>query len=366
MSQGFSDERNLAECRNSLAATPAEGHIWKICVDTGGTFTDCLARDPAGEWHQAKVLSSSTLRATVEETAACNRVRITAAWRGPGDFVRAFRFRILAEHGGSEADSPAVLRYDAATGWIDLDGSLDGDPAPGTPCELHSPEPAPLLAIRLVTATPAGIPLPALKLRLATTWGTNALLTGSGTPPVLFINRGFADLLAIGTQARPDLFALHVERPKPLYCGVVEIAGRLDARGQEIEPLAPEEIAVAAADWASRGHPVAAVALLHADKNPAHEQQVAARLRAAGFAHVTCSSEVAPFIRILPRAETAVVDAYLAPTIGEYHRRIEREIGAGRVLVMTSAGGLVAADEYRAKDSLLSGPAGGIAGAALA
>lgn len=360
----------------------APGGRWEVSVDTGGTFTDCLGRDESGRQERIKVLSSSALRGRIArrkggprrcdglgggqrkergQEDAC-RLRIEVTWTGPDDLVRGFCFRLL----GREHPERHVVAYRAAEHWIELDAPLEGEIAPGAPFELLSPEPAPLLAAHLVTGTPAGAALPPVTMRLATTRGTNALLTRSGSPPVLFITRGFGDLLEIGTQARPELFALRVVRPRPLYSVVVEVDGRLAADGTEISPLDLDEVAASCARLVHGGQRVAAVALLHADKNPVHEQLVAECLRRSGFEHVSCSAELAPFIKILPRAETTVVDAYLAPVIGSYLRRIRAALAGEGLFVMTSAGGLVGAGSYRAKDSLLSGPAGGIAGAALA
>jgi 5-oxoprolinase (ATP-hydrolysing) len=89
-------------------------------------------------------------------------------------------------------------------------------------------------------------------------------------------------------------------------------------------------------------------------------------LRAAGFRHVSLSSELAPLIKLLPRAETAVVDAYLSPILERYLAGVSGALGSGSLHVMTSAGGLVRAAAFRAKDGLLSGPAGGVVGAARA
>jgi 5-oxoprolinase (ATP-hydrolysing) len=108
------------------------------------------------------------------------------------------------------------------------------------------------------------------------------------------------------------------------------------------------------------------VVLLHADKNPDHELRVAQALKQAGFTHVSCSAKLAPFIKILPRCETAVVNAYLGQVIEDYLIAIQTALPQGKLWAMTSSGGLMGATGYNAKDSLLSGPAGGIAGAAQA
>ncbi|HXO21990.1 MAG TPA: hydantoinase/oxoprolinase family protein, partial [Thermoanaerobaculia bacterium] len=250
-----------------------------------------------------------------------------------------------------------------------VDGPLPPGELAGAAVELQAAEEAPVLAARLVTATPPGQPLPPLAMRLATTRGTNALLERKGAATALFITRGFADLLRIGTQQRPDLFALDIRRPAPLYGAVVEVAERLAADGSVLVPL--DEAALAglereAGRLRSQGFAAAAVALLHSYRNAVHEEAVAGALRRAGFAHVSLSAELAPFIQILPRAETAVVDAYLSAPIEGYLSRVAGALPQGSLHVMTSAGGLVRASSFRAKDSLLSGPAGGVVGAAEA
>ncbi|HEV2148011.1 MAG TPA: hydantoinase/oxoprolinase family protein, partial [Longimicrobiaceae bacterium] len=232
--------------------------------------------------------------------------------------------------------------------------------------EVRSPEEAPVLAARLVTGTPAGGPLPPLAMRLATTRGTNALLERRGAPTALWITRGFGDLLEIGTQQRPELFALRVEKPAPLYAEVVEVPERLAADGSVLRPLDVEALAPVAERLVRSGVRVAAVALMHSFRNPAHEHALRDLLLRAGFEAVSCSADLAPFIRLLPRAETAVVDAYLDPTLSGYLAGVRGALGGGRLHVMTSAGGLVRPEDFRPRDSLLSGPAGGVVGAALA
>jgi 5-oxoprolinase (ATP-hydrolysing) len=109
----------------------------------------------------------------------------------------------------------------------------------------------------------------------------------------------------------------------------------------------------------------AAVALMHSFRNPRNEEELGDFLRGLGFRQVSLSARLAPLIKLLPRAETAVVDAYLAPILEEYLSGVARAVPRGSLHVMTSAGGLVRADAFRAKDALLSGPAGGVVGAAL-
>jgi 5-oxoprolinase (ATP-hydrolysing) len=203
-------------------------------------------------------------------------------------------------------------------------------------------------------------------MRLATTMGTNALLERKGMPTALFITCGFGDLLLIGTQQRPDLFALEIHKPEPLYQAVVEVGERIAADGTVLQPIQLQALAPEIDGLIEAGIRVAAVALMHSYRNAIHEKQLAGFLKRHGFQHVSCSSDLAPFIKLLPRAETAVVDAYLAPVIEDYLQRVLDSLPGRHLHVMTSAGGLVNVHAFHAKDSLLSGPAGGVVGAALA
>lgn len=333
---------------------------WRCFIDTGGTFTDCLAYDPGGVLHRAKVLSSSGLRGRIEAVESPTRLRFALGFETalPPDFFRGFRFAPLGRDEESEVAA-------SDNGWLELATPLSGLLPEGA-AELRSPEEAPLLAVRLVTGTPLGAPLPPLTLRLATTRGTNALLERKGARTALFVTQGFADLLVIGTQARPDLFALEIRKPAPLYDAVVEVPERLDAAGEVLKPFAPEALSGSAERLRAEGFTAAAVALLHSYRHPAHEEALGALLRQSGFAAVSLSARLAPLIKILPRAVTAVVDAYLTPLLAGYLERVASALEPGALHVMTSAGGLVRADEFRAKDSLLSGPAGGVVGAARA
>jgi 5-oxoprolinase (ATP-hydrolysing) len=332
---------------------------WRVWVDTGGTFTDCVAVAPGERTVRVKVLSSSALRGRVAAPLGGRRLRLEPAWALPRGFFSGFTFRLL----GRAAPPTPVVDWEPEGALLELEREPQGAEA-GLACELLSPEEAPVLAVRLATATPPGSPLPPLAVRLATTRGTNALLERKGAPTALFITRGFGDLLEIGTQQRADLFALRVEKPPPLYAAVVEVEERLAADGSVLRAVDARAVATEARALLARGITVAAVALMHAYRNPAHEEEVAAELRRAGFAHVSCSAALAPLIKLLPRAETAVVDATLSPVIGEYLARVEGGVGA--VQVMTSAGGLVSAAAFHPKDSLLSGPAGGVVGATRA
>jgi len=348
---------------------------WEIRVDTGGTFTDCLAQDPAGGIHRAKVLSTSAIRGVIRSVDGGGfSLHVDQGWGAPRDLPVGFGFHL-------QGDAEASGR---ATGWDPGAGHLSLDPQagrpvtapPGTSFELRSPEPAPLLAARLVTGTPAGAAFPDLSLRMATTRGTNALLERRGASLALLVTEGFGDVLRIGDQRRPDLFALDIRRPRPLVEAsdpgggrrVLEVRERVLADGSVHVPLTTgtlEGLRGPVRRLLEAGVQSMAVVLLHAWKNGAHEEMLAAFLREAGVPHVVRSSEVAPFMNFLQRARTTTVEGYLGPVVRDYVREIGSALPAGRLLVMTSAGGLVRSDEVRASETLLSGPAGGVVGAAL-
>jgi 5-oxoprolinase (ATP-hydrolysing) len=201
-------------------------------------------------------------------------------------------------------------------------------------------------------------------VKMGTTVATNALLERKGERTLLVVNRGFADALRIGTQARPRLFDLKLTLPSMLYEQVVEIAGRVGADGQEIEPL--DEAAAGEAFATARAAGIAAVAivLMHAWKYPAHERRLAELARAAGFAQVSASHAVSPLLRLVPRGDTTVADAYLSPILRRYVDQVASQLDGVKLYFMQSNGGLAEAHRFQGKDAILSGPAGGIVGAA--
>ncbi|MGH9750141.1 MAG: hydantoinase/oxoprolinase N-terminal domain-containing protein, partial [Candidatus Polarisedimenticolia bacterium] len=289
-------------------------------MDTGGTFTDAVGIDLSGGVHRAKILSSAALRGTVVRALSRDRLEIGPGADLPEGFLEGFTFRLLGQSRGP--NERTVRRHGPGSGTIEIAPPFSAPPSPGTAFEAGSDEEAPILAARLLTRTPLRAPLPPIALRLATTLGTNALLERRGAPAALFITRGFGDLLEIGTQQRPELFALDIRRPRPLHAAVVEVRERLTADGSVLRPLDESALVDEAATLVNRGLRVAAVALLHADRNPRHEERVEAILRAAGFEQVSRSSDLSPFVRLLPRATTAVADAYLSPIVRGYLQRV--------------------------------------------
>jgi 5-oxoprolinase (ATP-hydrolysing) len=330
--------------------------MFKLRIDTGGTFTDCWGMaDGETSPRLAKVLSSGRLRIPVKEWLSPTELLLTIpeSWQVAGAFFTGYKLESIGQ-------SALVLSYEMTSGKVILSRGLPQNEV----VDLFTREEAPVLGARLLTGTPLDRPFPPLDFRLATTRGTNALLERKGAPVAFFVTQGFGDLLTIGDQRRPDLFALKHERPAPLYARVIEVGERLTAGGDILMPLQFDFDEDACAALAG-GCTVAAVALLHSYRNPVHEEAVRARLLDLGFAHVSLSSELAPLIKVLPRAGTAEVNAYLEPVMQGFLDHFSEKFGPeSTLLTMTSAGGLEPMAQFCPKDSLLSGPAGGVSGAA--
>jgi 5-oxoprolinase (ATP-hydrolysing) len=228
---------------------------------------------------------------------------------------------------------------------------------------------AALAAIRNILDLGETDPVPADRIeavKMGTTVATNALLERKGDPTALFITRGFADALRIAYQNRPRLFDRRIVLPEMLYARVVEVDERLGARGEVFVPL---DIAGAKAGLEkafAEGIRSAAIVLMHGYRFPEHERRVAAMAREIGFTQVSASHEVSPLMKLVGRGDTTVVDAYLSPILRRYVEQVARELGGVRLFFMQSSGGLSDARRFQGKDAILSGPAGGIVGAARA
>jgi 5-oxoprolinase (ATP-hydrolysing) len=278
---------------------------WQFWIDRGGTFTDIVARDPAGRLSTKKLLSENPERYS------------DAAIAGIREFL---------------------------------------DLAPGAPIPQHA----------------------IASIKMGTTVATNALLERKGARTLLIVNRGFADLVRIGNQARPRLFDLEIKRPSMLYARVAELPGRVAADGKMIEE-ADEAAALALLGQAREdGFDSVAIALIHAWKYPALEQRLGILAAQAGFRQISLSHIASPLLRLVPRADTTVADAYLSPVLAQYIQQVSAGLSssaeptlddAGAVnlapplFFMQSHGGLTRADGFTGKDAILSGPAGGIVGA---
>jgi len=202
-------------------------------------------------------------------------------------------------------------------------------------------------------------------VRMGTTVATNALLERQGERTVLVITRGFRDALRIGNQSRPRLFERHIVLPELMYERVIEADERVGAGGEVIAALDEEALAAELQAAYGAGIRACAIVFLHGFRHAAHELAAEALALAAGFTQVSVSHRVSPLMKLVPRGDTTVVDAYLSPVLRRYVDGVAKEMPGVRLLFMQSSGGLAEASRFQGKDAILSGPAGGIVGMAL-
>ena len=263
---------------------------------------------------------------------------------------------------GPSGPSTPLVAVDTGGTFTDLvllrDGTITTLKVPSTPSD-----PAQAVLDGLARLVPAGL---AFHFVHGSTVATNALLERRGSRVVLVTNRGFEDVIEIGRQNRPQLYALVGHRLPPLVARAdrLGVAGRLGPHGEEIEPLDAGELRDLAVRVADHAPASIAVALLHSYADPSHERAVARALGSVGVP-VTASSEILPEFREYERTSTAVVNAYVAPVVDRYLGRLAAEAGAERVWIMGSNGGALPIERARREPvhTVLSGPAGGLVGA---
>jgi 5-oxoprolinase (ATP-hydrolysing) len=350
---------------------------WQFWIDVGGTFTDCVGRAPDGRIVTCKVLSSGVTKGQVRERTGPRTIVDPTRSHDPAGFWNGYELRLL-DADGRVVQTTCVTGIDGGRSSLTTRDELQTAVGPGTTYELLSGEEAPVAAVRYLLGLALEQPIPPVDVRLGTTRGTNALLERKGARTAFVTTRGFADVLLIANQDRPRLFDLAITKPEPLFMQVVEIDERLEAHGNVRR--APDESQVRAQLRQLRRTHVESIGicLLHAFANPVHEEFVARIAREEGFTEISTSSRLSPLIKIVSRGDTTVADAYLNPILRQYVQRLrgalEADCGASDALpsgsrlngsslkLMTSAGGLIDADRFVGKDSILSGPAGGVIG----
>lgn len=331
---------------------------WEFWIDVGGTFTDCIARLPSGELRSCKVLSNGVTKGIAEPGSTARRV-IDAMRRidPPGIWV-GFSLRVLDAQ-GQIGDETHVVGFDAEAGVLELHPPLTRLPAEGASYELTAGVDASLLAIRYLRGLPLTEPIPPCLVRCGTTRGTNALLTRQGARTAFVTTQGFGDILKIGNQNRPHLFELTIRKPTPLFERVIEAEERVAADGAVLTPLKEQRLREDLSHARQAGIESLAICFLHAYLAPGHEQIAARIARETGFTEVSVSHMVSPLIKLVPRGDTTVLDAYLNPVLRRYVEHLQAQLPGSQVRMMTSAGGLVVPERFTGKESVLSGPAGG-------
>jgi len=332
---------------------------FRLFVDTGGTFTDCIGIDQDGKQYREKVLSSSSLRSTIKKVISESEFEVSDSWNLEKDILQGFSFRLLK----TEYTDIRIESFDINSKQVRLNQPILRSELEGQNFEITSHEEAPVLGARLITQTGLKDDLPDLQLKLGSTKGTNALLESKGARTLFIVTKGFADLLKIGNQSRPDIFALNVKKPKQITFQIIEIDERMDTKGKVLKPFDTTTFKKQIRELDKSKIESVAVTLMNSYINPTHEKQIAQILHQEGFEHISTSAGLSPLIKILNRAETTVVNAYLSPVIHNYVNRISDRTGKQSFQIMTSSGGLVSAQKFHPRDSLLSGPAGGVVGA---
>jgi len=336
--------------------------LTEFWIDVGGTFTDCLMRTTDDQLFTYKVLSSGVTKGCVTERLDERSFRDASRIGDPPRFWEGYRYQQFDDH-GNPGQSGHVVEFDSATGTFTVDNAVDAVTTIGRArYELSSGEEAPLLAIRTALKLRLDQQIPQVIVRLGTTRGTNALLTRRGAKVGFVTTRGFRDVLLIANQDRPRLFDLEIRKPEPLFTAVAEIDERLDATGNVLTAPNEAQVRDELQKLRSAGCESLAICLLHAFTNSDHERVVERIACEVGFTEISTSSRLAPLIKIVSRGDTTVLDAYLNPILRAYVARLKESLHGSTVKLMTSSGGLVDAQRFTGKDSILSGPAGGVIG----
>ena len=231
---------------------------------------------------------------------------------------------------------------------------------------------APIEGIRQVLNLPPTAPIPTAEIeviKMGTTVATNALIEKKGEPVVLVTNSGFKDVLRIGYQNRPDIFARNIILPELLYQENIEVSARFSNQGEELQPLDIKKVQKDLQQVYDQGIRSCAIVLIHSYLYPNHEIAIAEIAEKIGYTQISISHQVSNLIKLVSRGDTTVVDAYLSPILRDYVRKIEANLynspqqKRSQLMFMQSNGGLVDSKYFQGKDSILSGPAGGIVGA---
>ncbi len=334
---------------------------WEFWIDVGGTFTDCFGRRPDGMLIRHKLLSSGATKGAAADGSTAATVIDPARSRDPQGFWAGYTFELL-DSAGRVAASSTVAAFRAESGELLLEPPLPHPPRPGQVYELRSHEGSPLVAIRYMLGLKLTDPIGGVVVKLGTTRGTNALITRRGARTAFITTAGFGDILRIGYQNRPRLFDLAINKPQSLFAETLEVEERIAVDGQVLVPLNAQQVREGLKRLRDSGIESLAICLLHAFEFPDHERQVEVLAREAGFEEISVSHRLARLIKIVARGDTTVMDAYLNPILRAYVASLRQALSDSRLKIMTSAGGLLEAESFVGKDSILSGPAGGVVG----
>ncbi|MFW7377531.1 MAG: hydantoinase B/oxoprolinase family protein [Oligoflexus sp.] len=337
----------------------------KFYIDVGGTFTDCLAQIQGQTWRLEKFLTSSMIQGRSFHAIDEKTIKIDSL-HPRKDFFRGFQLHLITGHTEKPAWNSLVTASDQITGEISLADSLSTyeDGSYAQTWYLKSPEGSAIFAIRWLLGLRLDEQIPPVEMRLGTTLATNALLEAKGCRVGLVCSAGFEDLPIIGDQTRPQLFALEAEEKTKIFeqaCGAHEW---INSQGEIVEPITNmDQLENTFRNWRKQGLISLAICLKNSYRNPIHEQKIASLALDLGFPYVTCSYQVAAVQKYYERMQTCLLEAYLNPVLNRFVQDLKRTLPGSDLKFMTSFGGLVSELDFTAKDSVLSGPAGGAIGA---
>ncbi len=341
--------------------------ITSIWCDVGGTFTDTLVEqvqaDHTSVRKRLKVLSTGIVHSSVIEWINTRQLRVQLP-SVANNFWASASLRFINTQGVSVFES-VVQESDNQSGLLTIHDDVSSALQRSiTSIDIDGKCEAPVLAARILLNVPLMQPLPSgLDIRLGTTRGTNALLTRRGSRVLFVTTAPFEDVLLIGNQERPSLFALDVHKRRPLYKSVLAVEERILSDGRIEKELDIDSIASKLQSFKEDGIESIAICLMNSYANPVHELSIAKVATDIGFEEVSVSADISPVARFVDRAETTVMDAYLSPVVSRYLCRLHQQFGGNQdtqLRVMASSGGLIDFRKYRGKDSVLSGPAGGV------
>ena len=326
---------------------------WHFWIDTGGTFTDCIAISPEGKKYQNKYLSSGELKS--EFYTDNDELKLKDDFGLSKDILKGYQ---VIDFSNPKVKAE-ITYFNPLTKVIRLNKNLKNRSGS---LSISANEEAPVLAMRMITETSLFESIPPVELKLGTTKSTNALLENKITDTLLIVTKGFKDLLNIGSQQRPFLFQLGIIKPQNLYKWVFELEESINAQGDIVKQIDEEELSILL-DQIDQLRPQSiAISLKNAYKNNTNELILEERLKERGYNFISVSSQLSESIGYLDRTNTAVINGVLDPVLKTYLKGISENISDDLFQVMSSSGGLSQIKSYRAKDSLLSGPAGGVAG----
>ncbi|MEP7269580.1 MAG: hydantoinase B/oxoprolinase family protein [Saprospiraceae bacterium] len=324
---------------------------WVVSVDVGGTYCDGIGRKNK-TIHSVKILSTGRLRGRVETVIDSRSIKIRHSWALPfpniisGSYLYVNKIKEL------------IRDFDIITGTLRTYKEFLCNEE--DLIEIGIEKEACIFAAHLLTGIPVNKKLKQVELRVGTTKATNTLLERKGAPVVWITNKGFSDLLYIKSQQRPNLFQLNIPEPNLLYFKTITTNARILANGKITSPLTSTELNNILENLPKKKETPIAISLIHSYRFPEFENKLKSFLSKNGYTNISISSELQPTIHLLPRSETAVCNAYISPVMNQFTKSIGAEISKESLLLMTSSGQIVSGDHYFPKDSLFSGPAGGI------